>query len=192
MQIKMKRIILPTILLALVILVIRLNSGTGSMTLRPSQLSPETEGVLDIVGDEVMFFDYAVNETIKSKKIDIWIYEDGEWRILGNSSGNLESLEGQAAVEIGESSCAVFDIDSTGHTKISFPFPEGFGDWKSWTECRITDPVDFEAEEEIALWTRLGYGESGEKAVSTLDFRGASCSQGIAVTAKFSEEAAEK
>ena len=58
--------ILPIVLLVLVIVIIRVNSGAASMTIRPVELTRETREVLDILEDEVIFLNYAVDETIQS------------------------------------------------------------------------------------------------------------------------------
>ena len=55
-----------------------------SMVIRPSEFSEETRKVLTIVEDELVFFDYEVDETIRSKTIDIWQYQEGQWVSAGD------------------------------------------------------------------------------------------------------------
>ena len=42
------------------------------MNIRPSEFSKETQEVLDLLDDEIQFFDISLDETVKSYTISVW------------------------------------------------------------------------------------------------------------------------
>lgn len=77
----MKKFILVVLSLMIVILLVACNNNrkmdNDIMVIKESEFSEETQEVLKIIDNEIAFFDYTINETIKSISIDIWTYENG-------------------------------------------------------------------------------------------------------------------
>ena len=155
-----------------------------TMIIKPSEFSEETKEVLKILDDEISFFDYSVDETIKSMRIDIWAYEDGKWIGAGSTFGNLKESDGRFAVRINEASYDIFEIDESGYVKSSFESIIDFNKSKTKTSSSLS--------QEISLWVKLGFDTA--KAVSTGtagDFRESDCDSGLVVTVIFSTESVE-
>ncbi len=177
--------ILPIVLLVFVIVIIRVNSGAASMTIRPVELTRETREVLDILEDEVIFLNYAVDETMQSRSVELWQCEDGCWRVLGSSSADLTSSRGEIALRISEKNCGVFDVDDGGHAGVSWDISDSHTKQEAWTGYRLSEPTDIQAGKEITLWAKYGYRDSESIGISTSNFRSATCDFGLAVTVKF-------
>lgn len=79
----MRKFILVILLLTTVILFIACNDNrkidNDVTVIKESEFSEETQEVLKIIDEEMAFFDYTIDETVKSISIDIWIYENGQW-----------------------------------------------------------------------------------------------------------------
>lgn len=69
------------------------------MSIKPSEFSEETLKVLDFFDDELQFFDIKLDETVKSYTMSIWVYRDGEWYEDGMTTGQVDYLSNQVAVE---------------------------------------------------------------------------------------------
>lgn len=163
-----------------------------SMTIQPSEFSEETRKVLTIVEDELVFFDYEVDETIRSKTIDIWQYQDGQWVSTGCAFGNLDSPKGRMAVRINEAGYDIYTINDDGFVRHSYDSQVDFSQVSAQSAKRLGEPTAITAGVEIPLWVQLGYADSKvEVGNAAGDFRQADCDEGLAVTITFFEEAAE-
>ena len=99
----MKRMVLVILsLITIIVLVSCNNNNDDVMIIREREFSEETKKVLSIFEDEVVFFDYKVDESIKSMSLDIWICENGEWTNEDSVFGNIESSNEQTAIRIND------------------------------------------------------------------------------------------
>lgn len=74
----MKRIVLGILSLIIIMLLVACNNNNEDvMIIREREFSEETKKVLSMFEDEIVFFDYKVDESIKSMSIDIWTCENG-------------------------------------------------------------------------------------------------------------------
>lgn len=163
-----------------------------SMVIKPSEFSEETQEVVKILDDEIAFFDYSVDETIKSMSVDIWIYENGEWVNGGNTLGNLKRRDGRIAVRINDASYDIFDMNEDGHVKMSYKSIVDFQKSQTQTGSRLSNAEKIEAGTEISLWVRLGFDAGKEiRSGGGRDFRKSDCDSGLAVTVTFSAEEVE-
>lgn len=165
-----------------------------AMTIKPSEFSEETQEVLKIMDDEISFFDYSVDETIKSMRIDIWAYENGKWTEAGYTYGNLKGSTGRIAVRINDATYDIFDIDGSGHVKTSYDSVVDFEKSKTKTMNSLSHPTKIEPGKEISLWAKLGFDtlEAVSPGIAG-NFREADCDcdSGLAVTITFSTESVE-
>ena len=166
--------------------------GQAKSTIRPSEFSKETQKALSIVDDELAFFDYAVDETIRSKSINIWQYKDGQWVSAGQTFGDLDEQKGQIAIRLNAASSDIFEITDSGYTKCSSKSVVDFLTDVSQSSKRLGEPTTITAGTEIPLWVVLGYeGDRIDTRNATGDFRQADCISGWAVTVTFYEETME-
>lgn len=164
--------------------------GSDAPTIKPTEFSEETIKVLDLMDDEIMFFDYTVDETIKSTTIDAWVYKDGEWESVSRSYRNVSKADNQVAFRYIEPKFELYVIDETGHVKSTSPeMPVGFADTKHQISTRLQQPTKIALNTEIPLWVKIG---NNDDRISIDDnFRDSNCTAGIAVTITFSDKTLE-
>lgn len=188
----MKKFMLVVLSLMIVILLVACNSnwkmGNDIMVIKKSEFSEDTQKILKIIDDEIAFFDYTINETIKSISIDIWTYENGRWTNSGKTYGNIESDNGRIAIRINNYFYDIFSVDKNGHTKTSYKSVVDFSESKATINSRLSDPTEIKIGKEIPLWVRLGTDKNSMKVGIIDDFRKADCNAGVAVTITFSGE----
>ena len=162
----------------------------SAMYIKPSVFSEETTEVLNLFDDEIQFFDIAVDETVKSYAISIWVCRNGEWVENGMTVGNLDHLTGRIAVRVTETSCDIYTIDEDGHVKYSFPTADiPFDKSTGIGGTRIGQQTPIELNKEIPIWVKIGTMANSMRVMDiTDDFRNAECNAGIAVTLTASDK----
>ena len=166
-------------------------SQAKTPSISPSKFSEETEQVLSILQDEYAFFDYRLDDTVRSYSLDLWSYEHGEWVNAGKVHGKAEPGEHRLAVRIGGESCDLFEMDGDGSTKYSYPLTSALSaldacSSKGSTRLEAVTPI--EPEKEIALWVIQGTDQDSLALGNLDDFRSAECEAGTAVTITFSQQ----
>lgn len=159
------------------------------MTIYPTEFSAETKKVLDILDDEVMFYTYIADETVKSVRLDIWFYENGEWISAGGVKGNEGITERDVVLRVKDTEIDLIQVSDTGQNKYTFPVTQDFSSSMMAVEERlqITEPIVL--EKEIVLYSKVATDETAVR--SETDFRDLPCSAGMALTITFSAEAVE-
>ena len=165
----------------------------SAMYIKPSVFSEETTEVLNLFDDEIQFFDIAVDETVKSYAISIWVCRNGEWVENGMTVGNMDHLTGRIAVRITETSCDIYTIDEDGHAKYSFPTSDiPFDKSTGIGGTRIGQQTPIELNKEIPIWVKTGTMANSMQVMDiTDDFRNVECNAGIAVTLTASDKVVE-
>lgn len=158
-----------------------------TMIIKPSKFSEETKRVLDLFDEDIKFFDFTVDETVKSSTIDVWHYENNLWVNKGGTSGNIDKTDHQIAIQITENGYNIFTIDEGGHMKYSAPeINIDFENTKQQLSNKITHPTHIIVGEEIPLWVKIGNNQNGISIPT--DFRSSNCTAGIAFTVTFSNK----
>lgn len=167
------------------------------MVLQPTEFSQETADVLNLFGEEVAFFDYCIDDRVKSYSIDVWVCQDGKWTKCGKYYGNTQEKEGRFAIRITESGYDLFEIVDSGFVKSHYPdMPADFSGLKGGIlSTRLSHAVPIQPEEEILLWIKAGMEEPEEQgtvfSIEQNEFRKTLCDVGFAVTATFFSDPAE-
>lgn len=163
----------------------------GKMTIKPSQFSKETQEVLKLFDDEIIFFDYKLDETVKAYSINLWAYQNGEWIGNGAIYGGFD-LGDRIALRLTDNSFDLYTIDETGHTKYSIhDLGTDFSVCTSIASTRLINPTSIELNKEIPLWVKLGTDKHGISIGEIHDFRNSDCNAGVAVTVTFSDKETE-
>lgn len=184
----MKKMVIPLLLSAAFLLSACSAGGEEAMTIEPSTFSEETEQVLEIIDDELVFFDYEVSDLIRSVSVDLWNYENGEWVSVGKCYGNLDTREGQLAVRLMDTSWDVFFIEDGSHSKSSYKRTSDWSDAVATSGYRLSTTHEIQPGRAITLWAELGYSEANAQVAVTDDFRAADCDYGTAATVTFSSD----
>lgn len=157
-----------------------------SMTIRPRDFSAETQEILTLIGatDDIMFFEYTVDDTIKSAEINIWLYQDGAWTEGGSTSGPISKEEDRIGLRFRENG---YEIYAGGVCRYDAEKGyDGFDDTTQWGSYLLSDSTEIKANEEIPLWFKIG--DKGSGMTMPTDFRKADCEAGIAATITFSDQ----
>ncbi len=158
-----------------------------TMVVKPSEFSEETKQVMSIFNEEILFFDYKVDESIKSYAIKNFIYVDGAWQDYGSTSANIEDGENRMALKFDETGYAIYNVATNGYNgfKAASPYT-AFEETTNQLAYEISAPIDVVPGEEIVLWAKIGSNEDGIGMSS--DFREADCTAGMAFTITFYDE----
>lgn len=155
-----------------------------TMYLRQSEFSEETTRVLALLDEEFIFFDFIVDDTVKSAAVECWVYEDGAWVSQGAISAKITAPENQIALQMKDDSYSIFIMDESGHSKYSASEMDFSFENTTQQLSGIADsPTPIVVGEEIPLWVKIGNDK--DVIASTMDFRTADCSAGVAVTVTF-------
>lgn len=190
----MKRVILIALLAIMSVLLVSCNNSDknhikvsdNTMIIQQSKFSEETQEVLQIIDNEIAFFDYEANETIKSKSIEVWTYKDGQWINSGGTHGDINPGKKRIAIRLNQYSGDIFEIDETGYTKYTYDNAVDFSECTMQTNFRLTNPTNIEINKEITLWANLGTSKNALS--SSENFREVDCDAGVAVTITFSDK----
>lgn len=167
----------------------------GAMTIAPAVFSQETQDVLRVLDQEIAFYDYTIDETIKSYAVALWLCENGTWTSAGMSYGNVQPGKARIAVRVTDGGVDLFSIEESGYVKSSYPAMAQGDSGMAWASTRLNNPTAIRDGEEIPLWVRLGKREDATGSTSITvyesDFRRGDCDAGVAVTITFSSKAVE-
>lgn len=165
----------------------------NSMSLKPSQLSKETNEILDLFDDNIYFYDLSVNDKVKSITIQLWIYQENQWVESGNISGDLNYKEGRIAIRITENSFELITIDKDGHSKYSTPsLDTDFKDSISTLATALSNEIPLELNKETTIFVKTGTDKNTIEPTNNMDdFRDSDCNTGIAITVTVSDKILE-
>ena len=156
------------------------------MTISPTEFSPETKKVLDILDDEVMFYTYIIDETVCSVNLSIWFYENGEWTSAGSVKGNEELTERDVVLRVKDTEVDLIQVSDSGQSKYTYPVTQDFSGSQMTVEHRLQTTENIVLEEEVVLYYKVATEETALRTDS--DFRSIPCSAGMALTITFSAE----
>ncbi|MBQ8641039.1 MAG: hypothetical protein IJ480_02380 [Clostridia bacterium] len=163
---------------------------TGTpMTIRPTEFSAETKKVLEILDDEVMFFTYTTDDSVKSIDLALWFYENGEWVNVSSVKGNEEVRERDIVLRVKDTEIDLIQISDSGQNKYTYPVTQDFSGSLMAVEERLQNTEAITLEEEIVLYYKVATDENAIR--SETDFREMNCTAGMALTVTFSGEAVE-
>lgn len=191
----MKKVILLALLTIISVSLIACNNNSDknhikvsddTMIIQQSKFSEETQEVLKIIDNEIAFFDYEVDESIKSMSMEVWAYKDGQWINSGETHGDINPGKKRIAIRLNQNSGDVFEIDEKGYTKYTYDNIVDFSECTMQTYFRLTNPTNIEIDKEITLWANLGTSKNALS--SSENFREVDCDAGVAVTITFSDK----
>ena len=186
----MKRLGIFVLAAALAACLSACGQGEGAgMSIKPRQLSQETREVLEIFEDEVQFYTISWDDTAKYEKLSVWICRDGRWQEEGQITGEMALFSGQIAVRLTQTSCDVYVMDESGHTKYSYPLSgTEFTSSMLTGAARIEEETPIQLGQEVPIWVKVGTEESAIRTVDLSgEFRELDCDGGLAVTLTISD-----
>ena len=157
--------------------------------IRPAVFSEDAQAVLELLNgteEALIFFDYTVEEPVRSVSTEVWKYEDGGWKQSGHVFGNIEPGEYRMGFRLTSSGYEIFDISETGHNTYTYRDTVDFGGCAATFGTQLGDSREIVCGEEIPLWLKTG-SSGGSIAGDPEDFRSIDCTAGLAVTITFSD-----
>ena len=153
------------------------------MVIKPTKFSEETNKVLELIDNEIQFYDISINESAKSFEISIWNYVDEKWEQGSISYGEIEYLEEQIAIRITDSTYELFHISDTGHTKMKSDIQVTFDNSTSIIKSKLSNEEKIELNKEIVIFYKIGTNKTSfSTSEFDEDFREFDCNAGIVVT----------
>ncbi len=159
-------------------------------TIAPAQLEEETETILNVISSDVVLFDYRVDTSIKSFRLELWKLEESGWESNGSVYGNLSTQQGRLGISYNDGDFAMIEFTDTGSSKSSYTVDGGFTSEQMIGTSKLAQETEIVPEQEIALWVKAGTDKNGLSMVLD-DFRNIDCEAGLAVTVTFSAQAVE-
>jgi len=187
----MKKLLLMFMAAVLILTACRSSSKNDTMLVRPSEFSEETKSILNLFDDELMFFDFMVDETVKSFSINIWVFKDGNWSEGSGIRGDMDGLKKQIAIRVGED-YDLYEITENGHNKYNFPkVGTDFSLSTAIASNKISQNTSIVLNKEIPLFVKVGTDKNRLKADIMGDFRNIDCNAGVAISVTFSDKTAD-
>ena len=173
-------------------------SGTtaqaASMTIRPAALSAETQRALADVDSEALLFDYAVDDSVKSATVKLWLHKDGGWTEGGVICTNMEQGEPENRIAIGTTDGAYrLALSGTGGERQQSTIRDSAdfsaAELAGWTA--LAQPETIVPDQEIPLWVKCSSDKDSLEVVRDSEkFRTTYCTAGAAITVTFSDKTA--
>lgn len=163
-------------------------SNVATMTIKPTEFSKETQEVLEVLDKNIIFLDCILDETVKSKSINLWFYKDGEWVEGGRTYGNTKYLKSKIALILTEKNFGICDINENGHSKSTFRPETDFSKANVVVSSQLSSPTQITLNKEITLWSKLGTEKDSLSTRGNNDFRKTDCDAGIAITVTYSDK----
>lgn len=196
MEINKKRLVILLGIIVVAVLVVYGNSFLSSplktMAIRPSEFSEETEDIIELIYDDVMFWDFKVNENVKGYSVSLWKYdqENSNWKSGGMLRGNIECLDNQIAIRINDNEYDIFLSDKDRNKKFSINMSElNIVDVKMHIFEKITEEMEFEINKEIVLYEDICTNRNSMNTNFDEDFREIDCDSGLVIVLKFMDKA---
>lgn len=174
------------------------SSGGQGMSIKPSEFSKETREVLELLKDELQFFDVSLDESAKYFKISVWVKRDGEWLDVGGVSDEISWMPARIAVRLTDDSFELYLIDDKGQVGVSYPLEDDFDNSADFVNSaaffgsKIDSETPLELNKELTLWAKYGTEKTSiEASAAQHDFRDVDCNAGTVVTLTVSDKPLE-
>lgn len=160
-------------------------SKKESMVIKYSDFSDETKDILEALnGNNIIFYDFYVDNTVKSYIVNLWSYKDNEWKEVGKIGDTVDKSHYRIGINIKNQDCDIITMEENGHTKASYKIEElQFKNSRGSIIQQIESPTDIKMNQEMTLWYKVGTDKDAMEA--TGDFRKIKCTDGFAVTITF-------
>lgn len=161
----------------------------GVYSISSADFSEETTQVLNALGDNIAFYDYRVDSSVKSFSVDIWLCENGVWENSGSVCGNLDGrYTGRIGIRYDAAGCKIIIMDKDGHTSHTSFNGVDFSGVTSTGKMKIGSGESWTLNEETVLLVETGTNESEFRTFSMEEFRESGCEVGVAFTLTFSDQ----
>lgn len=175
--------IFPT---ALLLVACTPSENVQSMTVEPAELSEETQCVMEMLDEEILFWDCDLDESIRSCSVRLWKCEDGQWKDVGGMYGEIHHEDTRIGLRMSEDKWDLYEWNENGYTRYRQESAEmDFSDFSNVFSTKLSTKTTFLPEEELTLWMKLAGNNSRISATADGDFRNSNCDAGMAVTVTF-------
>ena len=167
------------------------------MTIQKAYLVKEVRDLLLIFQDEIQFFDYKIDDSIKVVSIDLWEYNQNDWENIGNIFSDINDLKENKLFRIGlKIDNNIFNIYNISNKKVSksgYKYNVNFEDMMTTFYGFLLDTQKIEPNKEIVLYHKIGRKDDYLKMEDTIidNFRNIKCDKGVVITITFLDKEIE-
>lgn len=178
---------------------ISLNKRVENMTIQKAYLVKEVRDLLLIFQDEIQFFDYKVDDSIKAVSIDLWEYNQNEWENIGNVFSDINNLKEnknklfRIGLKIDNNIFNIYNISNKKVSKSGYKYNVNFEDMMTTFYGFLLDTQKIEPNKEIVLYHKIGRKDDYLKMEDTIidNFRNIKCDKGVVITITFLDKEIE-
>lgn len=153
-----------------------------------SQFSDETQEIIEMFGDDTVYFDFTTDDTIRYAEATVYLCKDGVWTeyIKPLKSDELQPGTVHFGIRCLDDSFTIALSEKDGSCVVSCEIP--LEDYPNFDECNMSTSWRLHEQniipnDEIPLWIIIA-GKDELSPVSE-DFRNTDCDAGIAFTLTF-------
>lgn len=186
----MKKLLLLMLSLTLAAGLCGCEKGLAPMQLQAAPVSEETRQVLDLIDNELILWEYRLNDGTYTMVVDLWVCQNGSWEktnlLTGPAAGQAEF-----AMRLTASQAELIILEETGTTRYAIPCPvDVTSESGTCSYSSLTGESVIEPGVEIPLLARLGWDESSALVPTDWqNFQDSGCDTGVAITVLFTETA---
>ena len=167
------------------------------MTIKKAYFSKETRKLLSLFQDEIQFFDYKIDDSIKVVSIDLWEYNQNDWENIGNIFSDINDLKENKLFRIGlkidNNIFNVYNILDENISKYTYKYNVDFEDMITTSYGFLPDTQEIKANKEIVLYYKIGIKENYLDLEDNIidNFRNIKCDKGVVITITFLDKEIE-
>lgn len=164
---------------------------TKNMVISPVKISSETQELIEMFDDDVLIFDYKLDDTVKSFSFNLWAYDQeiNEWRIAFKIFNNIRFLKSELITGIGEKNSilctrtnklrdsAIVDLSEFNLAKLNM-----------FRYKKLSEPIKIKLNEEIVLIEKVNIEKNKLISNENKNFKDLDCNAGVAITIVFYDE----
>lgn len=161
------------------------------MIIQQSQLSDESNILLNLFDEDIHLYDLSIDETAKSYKISLWGCIDNDWNELTYTSDNIEKGRYRLGIRVCDNKYNLIIVKNNEiRDKVSSEFQEiQFGESLGTYSYQLENPMEIELNQEITLVLKVSFDSTQFEVPD--NFREAKCKSGFAVVFTLSDKAVE-
>lgn len=154
----------------------------NKMSIKPSNFSNETNEILELINDQINFFDISFDKSAKYQKISAWIIKNGEWIEIGNNISEVNTPKERIGIRLMNDNFDIFTFsDKHNKGKYTYSTKSKITNIDTPMNFKISENTHIELNKETTLLLKISSNKNNSIDI-TKDFRKIDSDEGIAIT----------